>query len=190
MLAPVHELRSPSQEAHSDAELVLRACDGDQWAREAIFRRYIQDVFRIVRRLHAGHDVEDLVQDTFADGLADLDSLREPAALRSWLLGIAVRRVQRAQRKRSLMRRFFVPVEAGLLEQEASRDCSPEQLAELALVDAALARAGEAERTAWVLRRIEGEKLTAIAEITRVSLATVKRRITAADARVRKRRRA
>lgn len=132
MLARIHELPGPSQGKHTDAELVLRACDGDQWAREVIFRRHVQGVFRLVRRLHRGQDLEDIVQDTFADGFEALESLREPAALRSWLLGIAVRRVQRAQRKSSVLRRFFAPIEEGLLEREAAPGCTAEQLAELA----------------------------------------------------------
>ena len=158
----------------SDTELVLRACDGDRWAKEAIFRRYVEPVFRLVRRLHNGDDIEDIVQDTFADALLHLHTLREPSALRSWLFGIAVRRVRRAQRKRSVFRRFFVDEGEGCLEREASPQCTAEQRAELAWVDDILRRGSADERIAWVLRRVEGERLLAIAEITGTSVATVK----------------
>ncbi|MEM7608577.1 MAG: RNA polymerase sigma factor [Myxococcota bacterium] len=176
--APVLQLRAPSE---SDEELVERALSGDSWAREAIFRRHAPDVFQLVRRLHAGNEVEDLVQQTFLTAFEDLASLRDGAALRSWLLGIAVRRVRRARRKGALLRRFFTNEVEGALEREASPACSPEQRAELALVDRVLAQRSTEEREAWILRRIQGERLLSIASVLNLSLATVKRRIEAVD---------
>jgi RNA polymerase sigma-70 factor (ECF subfamily) len=50
----------------------------------------------------------------------------------------------------------------------------------------ALDRLGTAERLAWTLRHVEGERLDAVAQLCGCSLATAKRRIAAANAHVRK----
>ena len=175
--------------AVEDAELVRRAREEDDaWARDALFRRYIRDVAGLVTRL-AGRrsEAEDIVQETMADALTHLSELREPASFRAWLLGIAVRRVRRAHRRRSV-RRFF-GIDGGeddaSLFDLASPTASPEVRAELALLDALLVRLPVDERIAWSLRRVEGEPHESIAGITGVSLATVKRRVDAVDVRVR-----
>ncbi len=115
-LLPRERARSvPSPEAgrgklrsdRPDEELVARALAGDGWARGAIFQRYVGEVGDLATRLLGRvADADDVVQDTFVDGLAGLETLRDPRALRSWLLGIAVRRVQRRHRRRALLRRL------------------------------------------------------------------------------------
>lgn len=168
----------------ADAELVRRACEGDRWAEEAIFRRYVADVTSLAERLLRRRDeADDVVQDTFAAALTSLATLREPAALRAWLLGIAVHRVRRRARKLSVMRLFGL--DSGLddasLSLLAAPGLSPEQRTELAQVDRALSRLHADDRIAWMLRHVEGEKLEDVATITGVSLATAKRRIAAAE---------
>ena len=171
----------------SDAELVSRAQRGDRWAQEAIFRRYVRDVTLLAEHLLGRReDANDVTQDTFASALSSLGSLREPTALRSWLLGIAVNRVRRRDRWTAWLR--LLGLDRGLddasLPMVASRDLSPEGHAELALVHAALSTLSADVRAAWILRHVEGEKLDAVAEILGCSLATAKRRIAVADARV------
>ena len=107
--------------------------------------------------------------------------------MRSWLLGIAVHRVQRRLRSRKFLRFFGLapPDEEGGLFDLATTEASPEIRTELALIDTLLARLPVEERVAWSLRHVEGEQLDDIAAITGVSLATVKRRIGAVEVRVR-----
>jgi RNA polymerase sigma-70 factor (ECF subfamily) len=173
----------------ADAELVRRSILGDAWAREALFRRYLNDVVGAVTRLIGeGAEVDEVVQDTFATALIDLRSLREPAAFRSWLFGIAIRRVRRVHRRRSARRFLRLDRdEPPSLSALVSEQATPEQLAEIALVERVLAKMPVDDRIAWSLRRIEGEQLEDIAEITGVSLATVKRRIEAVDVLLRAR---
>lgn len=175
--------------AIEDVELVRRAReDDDAWARDVLFRRYIRDVAGLVTRLVGRRaEAEDIVQETMADALSGLRDLRDAASFRSWLLGIAVHRVRRAHRRRSV-RRFFGldggEDDASLFDL-ASPDASPDVLTELALVDAMLARLPVDERIAWSLRRVEGEPLESIAGIVGCSLATVKRRVDAVDVQLR-----
>lgn len=171
----------------SDQDLVVRILAGDRWAKEALFRRYVRPVWSTALRL-AGNsaDADDIVQDTFVEALRDVAGLRDVHALRPWLLRIAVRQAQRRFRRRSLLRRLGI----GLVVDEASlaalRDpaLSPEQCAELARVDRALARVSAAERCAWILRHVEGHTLEEVAELAECSLATAKRRLSRVNALV------
>lgn len=171
----------------SDAELVRRAREGDRWAQEAIFRRYASRVQALAERLLRRRDeADDVVQDTFADALLALDGLRDPEALRSWLFGIAVRRVRRRQRKLGLLRTFGLDrgLDDATLSVIAAPGLSPELGSELARIDAILARLHPDDRNAWMLRHVEGEKLEDVAAIAGCSLATAKRRIRAAQVHV------
>lgn len=175
------ETLAPAREP-SDAELVGRARGGDRWATEAIFRRHVEAILGVATRLlgHTG-EADDVVQDTFAAAFARLDRLDDPSRLRSWLLGVAVHRAQRRLRSRRFLSYFGLAEDAPALETLAAPEASPEVRAELAHIDRALAQVAVAERVAWQLRRVEGHKLEEIAALTGASLATVKRRIDAAE---------
>lgn len=167
-----------------DAELVRRVRDGDRWAFEAIFRRHVDGVLGLATRmLGRTGEADDVAQDTFATAFTRLDRLDAPERLRSWLLGIAVHRIQRRLRHRRFFAFFELPADGGLYELAAST-ASPEVRGELVLIDGILARLPVADRIAWALRYVEGEALGEIAAITGASLATVKRRIAAVEVRM------
>lgn len=172
----------------ADADLVLRARGGDRFAEDSLVRRHFGSVAGTVARLLGDpHEAEDVVQDTFATALAELGDLRDPAAVRAWLLQIAVRKVHRRFRKRRLLRMLGLwsgEPEAGLAEL-ASTEASPDQRAELVLLDRVLGTIAPANRIAWTLRCVEGMQLEDVATSCACSLATVKRRIAAADSVIR-----
>jgi RNA polymerase sigma-70 factor (ECF subfamily) len=178
-----------SSDELTDSDLVERARNGDRWAEDVIARRHFAAVAGAVVRLLGDIDeAEDVVQDTFAAALATLADLRDPSALRAWLIQIAVRKVHRRFRRRKLLRAFGLgsgEPEAGLSDF-ASSDASPEQRAELVLLDRALSRLSSADRIAWSLRYVEGMRLEDVALGCGCSLATAKRRIAAADQVIRK----
>jgi RNA polymerase sigma-70 factor (ECF subfamily) len=172
----------------ADAELVRRAREGDRWAEGLLVRRHFAGVAGTVARLLGDLDeAQDVVQETFAAALAELADLREPAAVRAWLMQIAVRKVHRRFRRRKLLRVFGLRSgeSESRLAQLVSSAASPEQHVELALLDGALSRLPAADRIAWTLRRVEGMRLEDVALSCRCSLATAKRRIAAADRVVR-----
>lgn len=176
-----------------DAELVERALEGDAWAKEALFRRHVVAVTRLATRLMDRRaDADDIVQEAFAHALHDLPKLREPAAFRGWLMQLTVNRARAVFRRRRIVR--FVgfdrePADGGYADL-ADAGASPETRLELALLDRALRRLPVEQRLAWTLRRVEGHRLREVAELTGASLATVKRRVdaaqTAIDAHLRK----
>jgi RNA polymerase sigma-70 factor, ECF subfamily len=167
----------------TDTELVRRGRAGEPWALEAIYRRYVLLVAGTARRmLRAPSDVDDVVQDTFLIAYTKLHALEDPEALRGWLARITVSRVHRRYRWRRLTGLLAGEDPQALLEQQAIGGASPADLAELALLDRALAKMSIKLRTPWVLRHVVELPLEEIATACDCSLATIKRRIAEADA--------
>lgn len=184
-LAPVTPLRpGPPGPGTSDAELVARALAGERWAQGAIYQRHAPRLLNTCTRLLASRaDALDVVQEVFVDALDGLPSLREPGALGAWLLRQAVGKVQRRFRRRRWAELFGATHAAALtLAALAVPGASAEVRAELERVSAVLEGLPARQRLAFVLHRVEGETLPAVAELTRTSLATVKRDLAAAQA--------
>src|SRR3974390_1709732 len=105
-----------------DVELVRRARAGDAWGHEAIYRRYVQRVAGVARRLlRDGAEVDDVVQETFLIAFQKIDALAEPGALRGWLTQIAVSRVHRRFR----WPRWIHGDIAAALADQISHDATP-----------------------------------------------------------------
>ena len=167
-----------------DASLVALARAGDGAAKETLFRRHVRTAWRLALRLMARRsDAEDVVQDAFVTALGDLHKLHAGDAFGAWLSTIVVRQAHRQFRRRRLRRMFGLDrgADEGVLEALASSDASPEQMVELARVDALLRTLDERARTAWVLRHVEGHTLPEVAHACGCSLATAKRRLAAAE---------
>lgn len=126
-----------------------------------------------------------MVQETFLIAFEKLEDLRNPEALRGWLMQIAVSRVHRRFRKRRSWRSAEPAETATCLAAQASPAATPEQRAELALLDRGLSHLSLPVRAAWILRRVEEHSLEDTAIACDCSVATVKRRIAKADSQVR-----
>lgn len=171
----------------SDTALVVAARGGEAWAQEALYRRYARMVNGLAWRLMPGDaDVEDLVQDVFVQALGSLDRLTEPAAFSSWLGAITVRTAhKRIRRKRLHMRLGLVRREAVDLDAVIAPSAPPDVQSELKAIYRVLEDLPAEERIALVLRRVEGMPLAEIADQMKLSLATVKRRLEAAESKLR-----
>ncbi|MBN8528101.1 MAG: sigma-70 family RNA polymerase sigma factor [Caulobacterales bacterium] len=79
-----------------DAELVLRAREGSDTAFAGLVARHQATVRGFLRRTLGGGwaEADDVAQETFLAAWRTLRSLKEPAGVRAWLLGIAWRRAQ------------------------------------------------------------------------------------------------
>jgi RNA polymerase sigma-70 factor (ECF subfamily) len=151
---------------------------------EALFQRYAPYVARIgLRLLGREPDVDDLIQEVFFAAFRQRHQVRDPLALKSWLAIIAVRTARRQLRRRRL--RGFVGLDALPPPLELrDQGMSPERRALLSRVYQALDRVSVEQRLAWTLRHVEGEKLEQVAEHCGCSLATAKRRISAAHSKI------
>jgi RNA polymerase sigma-70 factor (ECF subfamily) len=148
----------------------------------ALFKRFAPYVARIgLRLLGRESDVDDLIQEVFFAAFKQREQLRDLGAAKNWLATIAVRTARRQLRRRRL--RQFVGLDTGVPSLELrDQGVSPEKRALLSRIYEMLDAMPVEQRLAWTLRYVEGEKLEQVAEKCGCSLATAKRRISAAHA--------
>jgi RNA polymerase sigma-70 factor (ECF subfamily) len=170
--------------------LHARACAGDGMAARAIWDSYAPLVRGLLRRVFGPEDeVEDAVHDVFVRLLESVSQVRDGNALRSYIVTIALN-TARAELRRRRVRRFFglaSPGDASRLALAAPVGPDVDEPATRVAV-ARLLRILDAlpaeERLMLVLRYVEEMELTEVAEASGVSLATVKRRLSKAAARI------
>ncbi|HSI04158.1 MAG: RNA polymerase sigma factor [Myxococcota bacterium] len=151
---------------------------------DVVFREQARFVAWVALRiLGRDEEVDDVVQEVFLSAMAGLKTLREPAAVKAWLKTVTVRTARRRLYKRRLKMVFRLDDRPDAAEL-ASADASPEDQATLRAVYAILDRIPVEQRLAWTLRHVDGESLPAVAALVGCSLATVKRRIAAAQERL------
>jgi RNA polymerase sigma-70 factor (ECF subfamily) len=122
----------------TDAELVQRALAGSDAAYSRLVERHQAAVRAFLRRMLAGGwaEADDLAQEAFLAGWRSLRSLKEPAGVRSWLMGIAWRKAQDRIRSR---RRGAARDAAWLETAETPAGIAPEDRMALAAAMADLA---------------------------------------------------
>ncbi|MBE9020611.1 RNA polymerase subunit sigma [Chroococcidiopsis sp. CCALA 051] len=197
----VHATVTPAAvtvEKLSDRDLILRCQAGlrpDKAAFAELLRRYQPHVERMLYHLAPDwQDRADLAQEVWIRVYRNIKRLNEPAKFRGWLSRIATNIFYDELRKRKRVKHplsLDTPriAEDGEMDWEIAGDNpSPEE--ELTTrefyeqLQEAIADLPEVFRTTIVLREIEGMPYEEIAEITNVSLGTVKSRIARARARL------
>lgn len=155
----------------------------DEDSLEGSFRAYSPYVAAIAYKL-LGRDseVDDVVQEVFLAAWDGLAGLRDPGAKKGWLATVTVRKASLKLRRRRL-RGFFGLDERPDYERIAV-GASQEQSVLLGQVYRVLDGLPVQLRVPWVLQRIDGEPLERVAEVCECSLATAKRRIADAQARI------
>jgi RNA polymerase sigma-70 factor, ECF subfamily len=174
--------RASAVHALDDAALVRAAQAGKKDVILVVWDRYAPVVRRVLQRsLGPRHDVEDLVQDVFLGFYRNIDQVRDPAALKYFLIGIATRTAV-SQIRKNRVRSFLRLTDDGELpERMTESDDGPEALKRLyALLDTFSAT----DRMAFVLRHIEGLELEDVARALDVSLSTAKRLVSKTNARI------
>jgi RNA polymerase sigma-70 factor (ECF subfamily) len=170
----------------TDTTLVLAARAGEEWAREALFRRYVRLALGLAYRiLPSDVDVDDLVQDSFLYAFERLDRLTNPQAFQAWFSSIVVRTAGKRLRRRRLQFRLGLRSSTPIdVDEVVSRTAPPDVAAELRAVYGLLEKLPAEERVALVLRRVERLEIPEIAEQMGLSLSTVKRRLNRAEERL------
>jgi RNA polymerase sigma-70 factor (ECF subfamily) len=166
---------------------VERAQEGDARARATLFERHAPRLVGLLTRLlQSTADAEDAIQDTFVIAFSELPRLRDAGAFGGWVRQIAVHQAQRRFRRRRLQRLLGLdrPLEDATLAKLADPGATPELRAELGELDRLLATVPAKDRLAWMLRHVEGYELAEVAQACDCSLATAKRRVAAAQARI------
>jgi RNA polymerase sigma-70 factor (ECF subfamily) len=183
---PVEDLRSttvtddPVQ--RRDLYLVERARDGDLDAFNDLVVAYQDHLFALVVRMVPDRDqASDAVQEAFFSAYRHLSSFRG-GSVRSWLSRICVNAAMDAQRAKK--RRPVQPypeLEDESWQPPAGEDADPVRTAltteRTRALSGALAKITDDQRTAIVLFDVEGYDYAEIADMTGVSLGTVKSRI-------------
>jgi RNA polymerase sigma-70 factor (ECF subfamily) len=136
-------------------------------------------------------DVDDLVQESFASVFASLHRLEDPQSFAKFLASIVVRTATKTIRRRRIMRRLGLAgreAEGIDLDALVSSEVPADDAIELRRLYAAFERMPADLRVPLTLRRVEGLPLEEVARLCDCSLATVKRRISQAEAELRKER--
>ena len=129
-------------------------------------------LFRILGR---DSELEDAVHDTFVRALESIHTLRDPRALSSWVVGIAIYTARiRIQKQRR--RRWLQLLSPSDMPEPVFFDPSPEVGEAVRALSNALDKMPADERIAVVLRLAEGMTLSEAADASGVSLSTFKRR--------------
>ena len=168
-----------------DAALVAAVLAREAGAAGRMWDRYAWLVRRVLRRMLGPIDVEDSVQDAFLRLFRDLGSLRDPATLRSYLLGITLHVAKSELRRRRAKRWLSFSDDGERAEPDASAsDEGHEPRAAVLRLYKMLDRISDERRMVFVLRYVEGLELTELSAVLDCSLATTKRRVADAARRV------
>jgi RNA polymerase sigma-70 factor (ECF subfamily) len=165
-----------------DAALVGAALARQPGAASAIVERYRALVRRCIWA-PPSHEVDDLVQEVFARCFERLPQLRDPSALRSFVIGISLR-VAADERRRRRRRWRELLTSTGELP-DAVMDDSVELRYAVARTREILGRLSPETLRILELRFVHEKELTEIADGLGVSLATAKRYLARASARLR-----
>jgi RNA polymerase sigma-70 factor (ECF subfamily) len=165
-----------------DLILFERAREGDLDAFNDIVRLYQDQLFALIVRMVPDRDqAADVVQEAFFSAYKHLDSFRG-GSVKSWLNRIAVNAAMDTQRaKKRRPAQPYPELEDESWQPPAGEEADPERTALSAertrALRQALAAITDDQRAAIVLYDIEGYDYLEIAEMTGVSLGTVKSRI-------------
>ncbi|HYP75217.1 MAG TPA: sigma-70 family RNA polymerase sigma factor [Polyangiaceae bacterium] len=168
----------------SDAALAVLLQARAPGAARAAWERFSPLVRRIlVRALGPARDVEDSIQEVFLCLFTKVPELRNPAALRAFVVSITIRTLRHEIRRRKL--RSWLRLDGADVLPDL-RSVSPDTDAREALTRfyALLDRINTRDRSVFVLHLIEGMDVESIASALQVSVPTVRRCFTRARDRI------
>ena len=170
----------------ADGALVIAAREGDMRAKKALFERYVGVASgQAYRLLGRDQDLDDVVQESFVKAFASLEKLLNPQAFASWFASIVTGTAVSVIRRRRLLARLGLSrLEPIPLDSLVGSTAPPDVAMELRTVYAAIDSLPTRERVVLILRRVEELELDEIARRTGWSLATVKRDLVRATARL------
>ena len=176
---------------NGSADLVARACRGDQEAFRLIFERYSRPVISFIYDLIGNRELaEELTQETFVRAFRNLRTLRAETKLSTWLFGIAKNVARESLRSRA---RLNDHVDLGDKSVLDLRDGEPVPVDRLLgkelneLIRRSLALLDEDKRLVFTLKVFQQCSYEEIAEITGFSIAKLKTDLHRARSEMRRR---
>ena len=166
-----------------DRALVEALRRNEPWARTALIEKYEPHIERVVAgALGLDPDLADIIQDVFVRVLEGIHQLKDPGALRGWIGTLAVFTARGHIRKRRRWRwiRFLAPQD---VPEVPAVPHNPEASATMRAMYRVLDTLPAEERLVFTLRFMAELELTEVAAACGVSLATIKRRLSRAEAR-------
>jgi RNA polymerase sigma-70 factor, ECF subfamily len=166
-------------------ELIRQASEGDGGAIQALYGRYADRVYSVVRRL-AGDDAlaEDWAQEAWVRAIRALPTFRGEARFGTWLHRIAVNSALYGRRGRERHRAREAPLPEALPSAAPAAGRPENALLRLRL-ERAMERLPEGMRRVLVLHDVEGYTHTEIAVLLGVAPGTCKSQLFKARARMR-----
>jgi RNA polymerase sigma-70 factor, ECF subfamily len=167
----------------SEDELARALIEQRPGAADVAMKRFSPLVHTVLRRgLGTSSELEDVQQEVFMCVFRRISALRNPEALRGFVIGIAVNTVYLERRRRKLRNRVALeqPMTFDLLQARTSSTFS---LAWMRL-ERLLRRLRERERVTFVLRFIERRSTKEVAATLGLSIATARRSFSYAWKRV------
>lgn len=181
---PNHAISSTSPPDNVDALLVHAARGGDRVACERIWEKYVAQVRSRLRRSIGTRDLDDLTQEVFMRLFEFLPQLRDPSALRSFIIGIALRVAGTELRRRRCRWWLRLTPDGELPEDNVSFNQDDEAREALTRFEDVLSKLKPEARRLFEMRYVEEKTLIEVAEAMKMSLATAKRHLARTSARV------
>src|SRR3569833_3905850 len=176
---PVSRLVPSDRRGISDQEVARGRTAGEAWAAAEAGHRFAPMVLTVAERsLGSKSEAQDVAQEVFCRLYGKVNTLRDPAALRSFVFSFAVRVLKSELRRRKARAwlsfhrpEVLVDLGAGTLDLDIEgRDV-------LRRFYALLDRLSAEDRLVFALRHLESMTVEEVAETMGLSVSTVKRRL-------------
>jgi RNA polymerase sigma-70 factor (ECF subfamily) len=165
----------------SDEELVERAQQGDRGAFRSLFLAHRAQTSRLLSRLVAQNEVEDVTQEVFLQVHKSLGAFRGESRFSTWLyrLTFNVARMHLRRQKSRPKLNLAGNDEAGQLDQPAEEtpQFTAERRERLRALDRLLTQLSDKKREALILHDFQGVSADEIAQICEVPVMTVRTRV-------------
>jgi RNA polymerase sigma-70 factor (ECF subfamily) len=180
----LHVVQGNSGRQVTDAELACALMAGQEWAFAETWNRFAPLVHALAgRALGNEHEAEDLTQEVFYRFFARVHTLKQPDSLRAFVVSFAVRILKWKLRSRRAGR-WLIFLDTPQIPDSPFCGADPEARDILRRFYAMLDRMNTRERLVFTLRRLESMTLEEVAAALQLSLSTIKRSYSRAEAQV------
>ncbi len=169
-----------------DTVILKRFKDGDSSAFQEIVLAYKNSIYSLCTYMTGDPvNAEDIAQDVFLKAYQNLKTFKPKASIYTWLYRIAVNTCIDYKRKVSFESMFrHQQHNEGIIENEPSRDPSPESLygsrQTVTALKKALGKLSQKLKAVIIMKEVEGLSYEEIADTLDISIGTVKSRISRA----------